>query len=141
MRQLKEEHPKVRTAIPLLLTALLYLTLLSFIFPTAGCFLWSASPEEEDGGKDKKEEDISAEDKALQEGLELAVGRATDPDHDVQKLALEHLRTEIRAATSSMTSVPKPLKFLRPHYATLKEVRYAWYAFTRCISTTVFLSH
>lgn len=30
-------------------------------------------------------------------------------------------RQEIRTATSSMTSVPKPLKFLRPHYGTLKE--------------------
>lgn len=29
-------------------------------------------------------------------------------------------RQEIRSATSSMTSVPKPLKFLRPHYGTLK---------------------
>ena len=29
-------------------------------------------------------------------------------------------RQEIRASTSSMTSVPKPLKFLRPHYGTLK---------------------
>lgn len=27
---------------------------------------------------------------------------------------------EIRTSTSSMTSVPKPLKFLRPHYGTLK---------------------
>ncbi|RID52574.1 hypothetical protein BRARA_G00027 [Brassica rapa] len=30
------------------------------------------------------------------------------------------MRQEIRASTSSMTSVPKPLKFLRPHYGTLK---------------------
>lgn len=29
-------------------------------------------------------------------------------------------RHEIRTSTSSMTSVPKPLKFLRPHYGTLK---------------------
>lgn len=29
-------------------------------------------------------------------------------------------RQEIKTATSSMTSVPKPLKFLRPHYRTLK---------------------
>lgn len=28
---------------------------------------------------------------------------------------------EIREATTSMTSVPKPLKFLRPHYEKLKE--------------------
>ena len=86
-------------------------------------YCYPAMPEDDDGNKDKKEEDISAEDKALLEGLELAVERAKDKDHGVQKAALEHLRTEIRAATSSMTSVPKPLKFLRPHYATLKEVR------------------
>jgi len=36
--------------------------------------------------------------------------------------ALESLRTLIRASTTSMTSVPKPLKFLRPHFDTLKEV-------------------
>jgi len=30
------------------------------------------------------------------------------------------IRQEIRTSTSSMTSVPKPLKFLRPHYGTLK---------------------
>lgn len=30
------------------------------------------------------------------------------------------IRQEIRTATSSMTSVPKPLKFLRPHYGTLQ---------------------
>jgi len=65
---------------------------------------------------------MSAEDKALQEGLELAVARAQEQDAGVQLMALEHLRKEIRAATSSMTSVPKPLKFLRPHYATLKTV-------------------
>jgi hypothetical protein len=29
-------------------------------------------------------------------------------------------RDEIRQATSSMTSVPKPLKFMRPHYEGMK---------------------
>jgi len=29
---------------------------------------------------------------------------------------------QIRSSTTSMTSVPKPLKFLRPHYDTLKQV-------------------
>ncbi len=38
----------------------------------------------------------------------------------VQKLALEGLRKEIRTSTTSMTSIPKPLKFLRPHYEPLK---------------------
>lgn len=36
--------------------------------------------------------------------------------------ALEELRRQIRSSTTSMTSVPKPLKFLRPHYAKLKEI-------------------
>jgi len=35
-------------------------------------------------------------------------------------LKLICFRQEIRSATSSMTSVPKPLKFLRPHFGTLK---------------------
>lgn len=38
------------------------------------------------------------------------------------KAALESLHTLIKAATTSMTSVPKPLKFLRPHYETLKTI-------------------
>ncbi|XP_006656439.2 26S proteasome non-ATPase regulatory subunit 2 homolog A-like [Oryza brachyantha] len=69
---------------------------------------------------EKKDDDLSEEDQALKEQLELYVVRAQDPDPGVQKLALESMRKEIRSATSSMTSVPKPLKFLRPHYGTLK---------------------
>ena len=37
----------------------------------------------------------------------------------VQLTSLEALKTEIKTATSSMTSVPKPLKFLRPHWESL----------------------
>ncbi|KAK9285775.1 hypothetical protein L1049_024976 [Liquidambar formosana] len=69
---------------------------------------------------EKKEEDLSDEDIALKQQLELYVERAQDADPGVQKLALESMRQEIRTSTSSMTSVPKPLKFLRPHYGTLK---------------------
>ena len=45
-----------------------------------------------------------------------------EPDQSLYKAALESLRTQIKSSTTSMTSVPKPLKFLRPHYETLKEV-------------------
>ncbi|TVU07734.1 hypothetical protein EJB05_41103 [Eragrostis curvula] len=69
---------------------------------------------------EKKDDDLSEEDQALKEKLELYVVRAQDSDPGVQKLALESMRQEIRTATSSMTSVPKPLKFLRPHYGALK---------------------
>ncbi|XP_077235192.1 26S proteasome non-ATPase regulatory subunit 2 homolog A-like isoform X2 [Tasmannia lanceolata] len=70
--------------------------------------------------EEKKDEDLSDEDLALKQQLELYVERVQDSDPGVQKLALESMRQEIRTSTSSMTSVPKPLKFLRPHYGTLK---------------------
>ncbi|CAH8314583.1 unnamed protein product [Eruca vesicaria subsp. sativa] len=69
----------------------------------------------------KKEEDLSEEDLELKQNLELYVERIQDPNPELQKAALKSLGQEIRASTSSMTSVPKPLKFLRPHYGTLKD--------------------
>lgn len=69
--------------------------------------------------KDKKEDELSEEDKALQESLALSVERVSDPSPGVVTLALEIMRKEIKSATSSMTSVPKPLKFLRPFFETL----------------------
>ncbi|KAL1823149.1 hypothetical protein ACET3Z_009927 [Daucus carota] len=69
---------------------------------------------------DKKDEDLSEEDLALKQQLELYVERVLESDPGLQKVALESMRQEIRTSTSSMTSVPKPLKFLRPHYGTLK---------------------
>jgi 26S proteasome regulatory subunit N1 len=95
--------------------------------------------DEADGKEDKKKEDtkkgkkdnkkkdeMSEEDKALKEGLELAVTRLSESDQDMHEAALGHLIKEVRSATSSMTSVPKPLKFLRPHYDTLKSVYSSW---------------
>uniref|UniRef100_A0A2P2M5E1 RPN1 N-terminal domain-containing protein n=1 Tax=Rhizophora mucronata TaxID=61149 RepID=A0A2P2M5E1_RHIMU len=70
--------------------------------------------------EDKKDEDLSEEDLALKQQLELYVERVQDPYPRLQKLALDSMRQEIRTSTSSMTSVPKPLKFLRPHYGALK---------------------
>ncbi|CAF2142715.1 unnamed protein product [Brassica napus] len=78
----------------------------------------SKDPKKKD---DKKEEDLSEEDLQLKQNLELYVESVQDPNLELQKAALESMRQEIRASTSSMTSVPKPLKFLRPHYGTLKE--------------------
>ncbi|XP_047337356.1 26S proteasome non-ATPase regulatory subunit 2 homolog A-like [Impatiens glandulifera] len=69
---------------------------------------------------EKKDEDLPEEDLALKQQLELYVERVQDSDPAIQKVALESMRQEIRTSTSSMTSVPKPLKFLRPHYVTLK---------------------
>lgn len=86
-----------------------------------------------DGGKGKDpkkdpkkkpedaEDELSEEDRELKEKLHLLATRALDPDVGVQRLALETIRSEIRSATSSMTSVPKPLKFLRDHFLPLKK--------------------
>lgn len=81
------------------------------------------SPPEDPKKKnqDQPDDDLSEEDQALKEKLELLVTRAMDVNAGVQKLALQTIRTEIRSATSSMTSVPKPLKFLRPHFEPLKK--------------------
>lgn len=86
--------------------------------------------KEETKSKDetKKEEQIelSEEDKHLQEELTMLVERLSESNVSLHKPALEALRSQIRASTSSMTSVPKPLKFLRPHFDTLKEIYTNW---------------
>ncbi|XP_077986315.1 26S proteasome non-ATPase regulatory subunit 2-like [Glandiceps talaboti] len=78
--------------------------------------------EKDKKNEEEKEPELSEEDKQLQEELNMLVERLVESNEKLYKPALEQLRTQIRASTSSMTSVPKPLKFLRPHYGTLKEV-------------------
>lgn len=85
------------------------------------------SEKESNEKKDKKpieekEPELSEEDKQLQEELEMLVTRLKESDHSLYIPALESLRSQIKSATTSMTSVPKPLKFLRPHYETLKQL-------------------
>ncbi|KAI9098204.1 armadillo-type protein [Phlyctochytrium arcticum] len=76
--------------------------------------------------KPEEEEELSEEDRQLKEELEMLVERLKESNTSLYKSALESLRTLIRTATSSMTSVPKPLKFLRPHYTTLVELYEKW---------------
>lgn len=67
-------------------------------------------------------ETLSEEDAALKQRLEEAVERlasgATDDASQAEDLEL--LSKDIREATATMSSVPKPLKFLSPHYETLR---------------------
>lgn len=73
-----------------------------------------------------KEETMSEEDKELKERLETCVSTVTNEKHEeevtipIRLTALNVIVKELRTATASMTSVPKPLKFLRPHFASLK---------------------
>ena len=61
----------------------------------------------------------SEEDMALKTALEGAVEACGGSDAAAVAEALALMAKEIKTATSSMTSVPKPLKFLNPHFDTL----------------------
>ncbi|XP_060803455.1 26S proteasome non-ATPase regulatory subunit 2 [Amyelois transitella] len=67
-------------------------------------------------------DDLSEEDKRLQEELNMLVEKLVGNEKDLYFPALQMLSNLIRTSTTSMTSVPKPLKFLREHYPALKEV-------------------
>jgi hypothetical protein len=68
------------------------------------------------------DDDLSDEDLALKRELEelVAAARAETAAPAAVLTAASTLGERIRTATASMTSVPKPLKFLRPHAADLK---------------------
>ncbi|XP_031849170.1 regulatory particle non-ATPase 1 [Nomia melanderi] len=74
------------------------------------------------GGKEEEKNELSEEDKLLQEELTGLVERLQDANTRLHYPALEALQSHIRVSTTSMTSVPKPLKFMRPHYDTMKAI-------------------
>lgn len=57
----------------------------------------------------------------MQEELNVCVERLLENDENLYLPALLTLGRLIRASTTSMTSVPKPLKFMKPHYGSMKE--------------------
>jgi len=75
--------------------------------------------------EDTKEE-LSEEDQQLKGELEMLVDRLKENNTGLHKPTLETLRTLIKTSTSSMTAVPKPLKFLRPHYNGIIAVYEKW---------------
>jgi 26S proteasome regulatory subunit N1 len=88
------------------------------------------SETKKNGGKKPEDEGLdtmSEEDKELKERLETCVSTLLNIEKEesvtvpIRLKALDVIVTELRTATSSMTSVPKPLKFLRPHFTVLKE--------------------
>ncbi|KAF2968405.1 hypothetical protein GQX73_g5156 [Xylaria multiplex] len=71
-------------------------------------------------------EELSEEDQQLKSELDMLVERLTESDASLYKSSLEAMKTSIKTSTSSMTAVPKPLKFLRPHYETLTKLYEDW---------------
>ncbi|KAL8657574.1 MAG: hypothetical protein Q9226_001784 [Calogaya cf. arnoldii] len=96
--------------------------------------------KQEDGNKDKdgkpiingkkgdepEEEELSEEDQQLKSELEMLVSRLKEPDSTLYIPALDAIKDFIKTSTSSMTAVPKPLKFLMPHYADLTAIYEEW---------------
>lgn len=74
------------------------------------------------------EEELSEEDQKLKDDLELLVERLTEADQsdDLYFTSLDAMKNYIKDSTTSMTAVPKPLKFLRPHYELLTELYEKW---------------
>ncbi|MCJ1362601.1 proteasome regulatory particle base subunit [Acarospora aff. strigata] len=86
-------------------------------------------------GDEPKQEELNEEDQQLKTELEMLVERLqvrstmVDPDESdtsLYKPAIEAIKTFIKTSTSSMTAVPKPLKFLRPHYDDLTRLYEEW---------------
>lgn len=79
-------------------------------------------------GDDEPKDTMSEEDKELKERLETCISTLLNENNEVavtvpiRLKALDVIVNELRSATSSMTSVPKPLKFLRPHFSVLKDL-------------------
>eukprot|EP00934_Nitzschia_sp_Nitz4_P005542 Nitzschia sp. Nitz4//scaffold121_size67750//27128//30079//NITZ4_006066-RA/size67750-augustus-gene-0.128-mRNA-1//-1//CDS//3329534345//5532//frame0 len=88
--------------------------------------------KKDDNAKSKKkdivddDDKLSPEDKELKERLETCVSTVINEHNEesvtilIRSNALDVIINELRTATASMTSVPKPLKFLRPHFDKLK---------------------
>lgn len=56
----------------------------------------------------------------LKEKIELLIERLSDRDNAQREFAIKEIANETQGATSSMTSVPRPLKFLSTHYKSLE---------------------
>ncbi|KAK5998664.1 26S proteasome regulatory subunit rpn-1 [Cladobotryum mycophilum] len=82
--------------------------------------------KDEEEKKEPTDEELTEEDQQLKSELDMMVERLTESNKDLYKPALEAMKSSIKTSTSSMTAVPKPLKFLRPHYETLTKLYEDW---------------
>ena len=80
-------------------------------------------PTKKKGKGEEEPPELSEEDQALKDRLDLCVSRIVEPGADAGLLpaAVAAIAGDVRASTTSMSAVPKPLKFLRAHYDALKE--------------------
>lgn len=102
--------------------------------PSDGLKKTDSSKKDKDGkpiangkpGDEPLEEELSEEDQNLKSELEMLVARLQESDTSLYIPALDAIKDFIKTSTSSMTAVPKPLKFLRPHYEDLTKTFEQW---------------
>jgi len=70
----------------------------------------------------RKKQQLSEEDEKFKAELEGHVEKLEEKDSGVRAETILKLKETILSSTSSMTSIPKPLKFLNPHYEKLAGV-------------------
>ncbi|KAK5947395.1 proteasome regulatory particle base subunit [Knufia obscura] len=83
----------------------------------------------EDGEKEETvggDDELTEEDRQLKEDLEMLVDRLKEGNRDLYKPSIDAIKDYIKTSTSSMTAVPKPLKFLRPHFDDLAALYETW---------------
>ena len=71
--------------------------------------------------KKDKQMELSDEDKEYKFNLDTMINGLFDSEIEIRKNAFNMIKNEILTSTSSMTSIPRPLKFFRLHYDKLKE--------------------
>jgi 26S proteasome regulatory subunit N1 len=79
-----------------------------------------ATNDKKDEKKEDEPEELSEEDQRLKDSLEGLVNQLSDSNATTVNNTIVAIGKEIKEATTSMTSVPKPLKFLRPMYPKVK---------------------
>ena len=69
----------------------------------------------------KKGDELSEEDLRIKSEVELLVERVADKNSGVVQAAVSQLTNMLRTATGTMTSIPKPLKFVRPLFPVIEK--------------------
>ncbi|KAF2672179.1 26S proteasome regulatory complex, non-ATPase subcomplex, Rpn1 subunit [Microthyrium microscopicum] len=82
--------------------------------------------KDKDETKIGAEEELNEEDQKLKDDLDMLAERLLEDDKSLYKSSLDAIKESIKTSTSSMTAVPKPLKFLRPHYDNLTKAFDSW---------------
>ena len=68
----------------------------------------------------KQKKELSDEDKEYKQNIDTMVEGLFLDDYDLRMNSYNMLKKEITTSTSSMTSIPKPLKFLKEHFEEIK---------------------